>query len=116
MPNDFIRLPTDGAGKHVRTFTFTEGGNAVHVHYFAFSARPNRMWGIMEGMVDDTEEIRFDLQDTSATNIYVGAAPAGSLETALAWDIVRTELNAAGKPTRRRLRTAIAWSDRTVGW
>lgn len=75
---------------------------------------------ILARQIEDTEEIRYDLPPTPAGYVngasYAGVAPAGSETSAEVWSIVRTDYDAAGNPSRMRIRRSVAWDDRADGW
>lgn len=58
------------------------------------------------------EEIR---RDEQTSDDYHGVAPDGSLITDAVWTVVRF-YKTAGKITRVRYRTGVAWDSRTAGW
>lgn len=58
------------------------------------------------------EEIR---REETASYDYHGAAPEGTLDTALAWKVVRFDRSVSGL-LKVRYRSGVAWADRAVGW
>ena len=76
-----------------------------------------RMYAILAGLILDTEEARYDIigPPLPVTDIYVGVAVDGSATSAAVWDVVRAYFT-SGLPVRKRLKTAIKWDDRAVGW
>jgi hypothetical protein len=66
-------------------------------------------------MYEEGEEIRYDIPATLAGGaVYVGAAPAGSGTGETVWDVVKTDFDSNGNPSRDRFARDIAWDNRTT--
>jgi YD repeat-containing protein len=74
---------------------------------------------LLARQIEDTEEIRYDIPPPAAlvnAASYAGIAPAGTATSAASWIVVRTDYDATGNPTRMRIRKAVAWDNRALGW
>lgn len=68
-------------------------------------------------MYSDQEEVRSDLAATKANAIdYVCVALSGAVESDAAWSCVRTEYGASATIIRKRFRSGMKYSERTLGW
>lgn len=70
---------------------------------------------LLQRYVNDTDELRIDVEPTSSS-YYIGVAADGSGTADAVWNIVRVYLSATRNPTRTRFRKRVAWDSRTVGW
>lgn len=72
---------------------------------------------IKEKKYKDTEEVRYDIPASLiSADIYVGVATDGTATASASWVVLRTYFDASGNPSRERIRTGVAWDNRTSGW
>lgn len=94
-----------------------EGATRVDLEYVSDSdARPARV--VSYGPNGVTHETLYDWGTGAAgTFQYKGVAVVGTAQNSNAWDVVRSKLDAFGRPIERRRLVGYKWSDRaTLPW